>query len=534
MGNLRFAFRDHGARTQQRTASMEPANANKEEKEFSHVPETRQFDAKHARMGNYVARLSAAEGRREGPSITLVVHAADSVKAEVYGRYDHGAVIANAMQRGGLVAGAMVGGNPGLMRQDNAQPQASRPRWRPYLGVGLGIIPQLLKHPKQEVPQAFLRYELFTQDSQLVATRIQPLQRTATDEWQHLEAGIKADSAGYVKVSLVNESKTPAYFDDLALRPIDPNEYQENHYDPWGQNLVGIEDLGNPDSKFQFNGKEKQEDFGLGWTDYGARMYDSQLGRWHAVDPLAHMYWSFSNYNYVLNNPINLIDPDGRSIWDVNDTRANITYKGKNVTISNFDELDAAFREVLLNTILYSDTGAEEIKQLAEDGSDYQIVVSDKAGFIEGEKKGNYGSNSGQTVFDPKPKGKQAYASVTYLFDTTKDPSTAMKDPNSFDFVKPNGQLATLQERTDLGAMNRNENSIDKGTNTAMSKLSDDQKKIVDKISKAASVDRGFGYITTLVHELNHAFYGKDELKPYLQEIKSYQETHPGTYKVAH
>jgi hypothetical protein len=52
-----------------------------------------------------------------------------------------------------------------------------------------------------------------------------------------------------VRVSVVNESSTPAYFDDLVLRPVDPSEFQENHYDPWGLNLVGIEDEGSPDYK---------------------------------------------------------------------------------------------------------------------------------------------------------------------------------------------------------------------------------------------------------------------------------------------
>jgi RHS repeat-associated protein len=76
-------------------------------------------------------------------------------------------------------------------------------------------------------------------------------------------------------------------------------------------NLVGIEKQGRPDHKFQYNGKEKQEEFGLHWNDYGARSYDPQLGRWHAVDPMADEYTSYSPYNYTLNDPINNIDPNG-------------------------------------------------------------------------------------------------------------------------------------------------------------------------------------------------------------------------------
>jgi len=319
LGNLRFAFRDYNGNTQQRTASMEPANASKEEQEFTHVAETRQRDAQRARTGEYVARLSASEGRRTGPSISWPVHAGDSVTAEVYGRYDHTAPSGSLLRTGAVVAGAGIIGNGGTLATDRQQAGPSRRRAFPHLGLSLAVVPQLFKPKQDELPQAYLRYELFDQDSQLVSTQIRPLKRSSTDEWQHLEAGITADSAGYVCVSVVNESSTPAYFDDLSLRPVDPNEFQENHYDPWGLNLAGIEDAGNPDSKFQFNGKEKQEEFGLNWTDYGARMYDPQIGRWHSVDPLANKYTNLNPYNYVNNNPILNIDPNGMFFQEYDD-----------------------------------------------------------------------------------------------------------------------------------------------------------------------------------------------------------------------
>ncbi|WP_228457881.1 RHS repeat-associated core domain-containing protein [Chryseobacterium candidae] len=59
----------------------------------------------------------------------------------------------------------------------------------------------------------------------------------------------------------------------------------------------------------KYNSKELQE---TGMYSYGWREYMPDIGRWNGIDQLAESYLSASPYAYVLNNPINMFDPDGR------------------------------------------------------------------------------------------------------------------------------------------------------------------------------------------------------------------------------
>ncbi|NJB85971.1 RHS repeat-associated protein [Lewinella marina] len=88
----------------------------------------------------------------------------------------------------------------------------------------------------------------------------------------------------------------------------------ENHYYPFGLAMDGAWSQGAKDgeNRYRYNGKELIEELGL--YDYGARWYDPAISRWTTVDPLADSYASMSPYNYVANNPINFVDPDGMRI----------------------------------------------------------------------------------------------------------------------------------------------------------------------------------------------------------------------------
>jgi RHS repeat-associated protein len=83
-------------------------------------------------------------------------------------------------------------------------------------------------------------------------------------------------------------------------------------YSPFGAPLPG-RTLVTKEYRFRFNGKENDsETYGDGNAlDFGARIYDSRLGRWMSVDEI--MNPSYSSYTFCRNSPVILIDIDGRS-----------------------------------------------------------------------------------------------------------------------------------------------------------------------------------------------------------------------------
>jgi RHS repeat-associated protein len=56
---------------------------------------------------------------------------------------------------------------------------------------------------------------------------------------------------------------------------------------------------------------EKERDTETEYDYFGARYYDSRIGRWLSVDLQADKTLYLTPYHYTRNNPINIINPNG-------------------------------------------------------------------------------------------------------------------------------------------------------------------------------------------------------------------------------
>ena len=148
-----------------------------------------------------------------------------------------------------------------------------------------------------------------------------------------------------------------------------------NHYYPFGGIFASTSSV----QPYKYNGKELDRKGGLDWYDYGARMYDPVLGRWHVVDPSSEKYYGVSPYNYCANNPVKYIDPDGKDwykvqneegIWKYSYSADIHSQKDLNKVVRNGMYLGVTHTE---NNIYYSLFGSKKVADSFE-GAVYQKI----------------------------------------------------------------------------------------------------------------------------------------------------------------
>ena len=214
--------------------------------------------------------------------------------------------------------------------------------------------------------------------------------------------------------------------------------------------------------RYGFNGKEKDDELkGEGNSyDFGARMLDSRVGRWFAVDPLFIKYPYEGNYNAFGNNPILYTDIDGREIIIYLSNGTTINYK-PGIKLPNDKFGDKIVKA--LNRIHSTGEGEIVVNLLTNSKKKYNINQSDIL-FAQNEKQQKENTSAefslGKNREFDKPvkeaikksefdKAQSIIASVDELFIGAYDGNYELAwklNGNNPDGVKMNFEIALAHE----------------------------------------------------------------------------------------
>ena len=183
------------------------------------------------------------------------------------------------------------------------------------------------------------------------------------------------------------------YITDITGRP-----YPYFHYSAFGESLIEKNtNFGQFSSPYRFNGKELDPETGNYY--YGARYYNPTWSVWLSVDPLAGKFPSLMPYHYTTNNPVNIIDPDGRDTSFADNNARNLFLSAYNRVNSMVEKGEKKLKRVVGDAMDENgkiDYGALSEKQLekaadvATKYSEWNKLKSDFDNILDHKEKVTY------------------------------------------------------------------------------------------------------------------------------------------------
>ena len=160
-----------------------------------------------------------------------------------------------------------------------------------------------------------------------------------------------------------------AVISDKASTTAEPTVVSLSDYYPFGMTEPGRSyTRPGDDYRFGYTGHEKENDLAEGVYTTEYRLLDTRLGRWMSVDPLFGKYAGMSPYNYCMGNPMVMVDPDGRVVYQPEELYYGRNFLGRGGKIMG-PEIGRA-RDILYK---YSPSFRTIYNQLSNSKEDFHI-----------------------------------------------------------------------------------------------------------------------------------------------------------------
>lgn len=233
-------------------------------------------------------------------------------------------------------------------------------------------------------------------------------------------------------------------------------------YDAWGYPLEN-RTYNSTAMRYDFTGKERDDQ--TSYDYFGARYYDSRIGRWGGVEPLLDKYPGLTSYCYSLNNPIAFFDGNGLDVYIFGNDASAVTnfmqYETPNLNLSidkntgklsiekvgnNLSKAEETIFEASTNSDINVNLNTTDKNYYEKGNENYYFAVGsfegssvNSEGVIETEQYFNLSHAILYAISDPSGGSSVGHSALHEIIESyigNKDIKPGFEKPNKNDIYK--------------------------------------------------------------------------------------------------